>query len=68
MKNTVLAAARQLSRAGFTFCPDPTKDKPTVRWKPFQKRVPTADEINSWFANGSALASDYLPVVFPTLN
>jgi hypothetical protein len=55
MKDTALAAARQLLDSGFTFCPIKTKDKPTVKWGQYRKRQPTSQEVGEWFGNGSAL-------------
>jgi hypothetical protein len=45
-------AARKYLAAGLAVLPARRDQKrPTVSWKPFQKRLPTENEVDAWFAN-----------------
>lgn len=47
---TLLSAAREYLKAGFSVIPVKGKDKvPLIKWTEYQKRPPTKDEIESWF-------------------
>ena len=45
-------AAQRYLAAGLCVLPALRDQKrPTISWKPYQKRLPTADEVDAWFAN-----------------
>ena len=49
---TNLEAALEYRRAGVSVIPVPPGQKePVIRWKEFQERLATEDEIRSWFSN-----------------
>ena len=49
--NTLLAAARRYVAAGLSVIPIKTDGSkaPAVSWKPYQKRLPTDQELQQWF-------------------
>ena len=51
---SVLAdTARNLLASGLCVLPAwPREKRPTIAWKQYQKRLPTASEIDAWFSNG----------------
>jgi P4 family phage/plasmid primase-like protien len=53
--STPLQAAEALKRGGFSFVPlkiDGSKE-PSIKWKPFQERKPTDQEMTGWYGNGA---------------
>jgi len=50
---TLHDAARRYLAAGLCVLPARRDEKrPTVSWKPYQRQLPTASEVDAWFANG----------------
>ena len=45
--------AREYLNAGLCVLPArPDQKRPTIAWKQYQQRLPTATEVDAWFANG----------------
>jgi len=53
-KTDTLSIAKGYRRAGFSVIPLlPKSKKPAIPWREFQKRLPTEEELEAWFDNGS---------------
>ncbi len=49
-----LPTALSLRAAGVACIPCKRDKLPTIKWSEFQRRLPTDDELNTWFADGKA--------------
>ncbi|MBI5236084.1 MAG: bifunctional DNA primase/polymerase [Deltaproteobacteria bacterium] len=53
-KTDTLSIAKGYRKAGFSVIPLlPKSKKPAIQWHEFQKRLPSDEELEAWFGNGS---------------